>query len=179
MYAEKFSDNLKIHLDKLTPMDKKLFNDIICANEEEFKRGKEPFYTNSTHLPVSYSDDVFEVLELQDELQSRYTGGTVLHGFIGEKIHNITGLKQLIRIICDKFKLPYFTITPTFSVCPSCGYIAGEHPQCSGCESECEVYSRVVGYLRPVQQWNKGKKQEFKERITYKVCESEACKSAH
>ncbi|MCA9399992.1 MAG: ribonucleoside triphosphate reductase [Candidatus Omnitrophica bacterium] len=162
---------------RLAKMDKKLFNDIICANEEEYKDGKEPFYTNSTHLPVGYSDDIFEVLELQDELQSRYTGGTVLHGFVGEKIHNIGGLKQLIRIICEKFKLPYFTITPTFSVCPNCGYVAGEHPQCPRCENTCEVYSRVVGYLRPVEQWNKGKKEEFKERMTYKVCESEACKS--
>lgn len=164
---------------RLAKMDKKTFGDIICANEQEVREGKEPFYTNSTHLPVGYSDDIFEVLELQDELQSRYTGGTVLHGFVGEKIHNITGLKQLIRIICEKFKLPYFTITPTFSVCPGCGYVAGEHPQCPRCKNECEVYSRVVGYLRPVQQWNKGKKEEFKERKTYKVCESEACKNSH
>lgn len=164
---------------RLAKMDKKAFGDIVCANEDEFKEGKEPFYTNSTHLPVGYSDDIFEVLELQDELQSRYTGGTVLHGFVGEKIHNVLGLKQLIRIICEKFKLPYFTITPTFSVCPNCGYVAGEHPQCPRCENACEVYSRVVGYLRPVEQWNKGKKEEFKERRTYKVCESEVCKSAH
>lgn len=164
---------------RLSKMDKKLFGNIICANEKEVEEGKEPFYTNSTHLPVNFSDDIFEVLELQDELQSRYTGGTVLHGFIGEKIHNVAGLKQLIRIICERFKLPYFTITPTFSVCPNCGYVPGEHPQCPKCESVCEVYSRVVGYLRPVQQWNKGKKQEFKERKTYKVCESKACKSVH
>ncbi|MCA9398339.1 MAG: ribonucleoside triphosphate reductase, partial [Candidatus Omnitrophica bacterium] len=164
---------------RLAKMDKKMFSDIICANEEEFKAGKEPFYTNSTHLPVGYSDDIFEVLELQDKLQSRYTGGTVLHGFVGEKIHNVVGLKQLIRIICEKFKLPYFTITPTFSVCPNCGYVAGEHPECPRCENTCEVYSRVVGYLRPVEQWNKGKKEEFKERKTYKVCESEVCKSVH
>ena len=164
---------------RLAKMDKKLFGKIICANESEYRQGKEPFYTNSTHLPVNYTDDIFEVLELQDELQSRYTGGTVLHGFIGEKIHNVSGLKNLIRIICDQFKLPYFTITPTFSVCPSCGYMPGEHPECAQCGSECEVYSRVVGYLRPVQQWNKGKKQEFNERKTYKLCESEACKSVH
>lgn len=164
---------------RLAKMDKKMFGDIICANEEEVKRGREPFYTNSTHLPVNYSDDIFEVLELQDDLQTRYTGGTVLHGFVGEKINNVAGVKQLVRIICDRFKLPYFTITPTFSVCPSCGYVAGEHPQCPKCREACEVYSRIVGYLRPVQQWNKGKKEEFKQRKTYKLCESEACKSSH
>jgi len=164
---------------RLARMDKKEFRDIVCANDPEVKNGKAPFYTNSTHLPVNHSDDIFDVLELQDELQSRYTGGTVLHGFIGEKIHNTEGLKQLIRIICDKFKLPYFTITPTFSVCPQCGYVAGEHPECPACGTVCEVYSRVVGYLRPVQQWNLGKKQEFKERKTYHLCESAACKSVH
>lgn len=164
---------------RLARMDKTKSPEIICANDEDVKSGKAPFYTNSTHVPVGHSDDIFEVLELQDELQSRYTGGTVLHGFIGEKIHNVEGLKQLIRIICDKFKLPYFTITPTFSICPQCGYTAGEHPECAKCGSACEVYSRVVGYLRPVQQWNLGKKEEFKERKTYRLCESEACKSAH
>ncbi|MCK5260369.1 MAG: ribonucleoside triphosphate reductase, partial [Candidatus Omnitrophica bacterium] len=119
-------------------------------------------------------DDIFEVLDLQDDLQSRYTGGTVLHGFVGEKIDNIEGLKSMIRMICTRYKLPYFTITPTFSVCPSCGYIAGEHHTCSKCESACEVYSRVVGYLRPIQQWNNGKKAEFDIRKTYKV-QQETC----
>jgi ribonucleoside-triphosphate reductase len=164
---------------RLAKMDKKTFGDIICANEDEVKEGREPFYTNSTHLPVNYSDDILEVLELQDELQTRYTGGTVLHGFIGEKINDTAGLKQLIRMICERFKLPYFTITPTFSICPGCGYVAGEHPQCPKCKEACEVYSRIVGYLRPVAQWNKGKKEEFKERKTYKLCASEACKSSH
>lgn len=163
---------------RLAKMDKKTFGDIICANEDEVKEGREPFYTNSTHLPVNYSDDIFEVLELQDDLQTRYTGGTVLHSFIGEKINDTAGLKQLIRMICEKFKLPYFTITPTFSICPSCGYVAGEHPQCPKCKEACEVYSRIVGYLRPVQQWNMGKKEEFKQRKTYKLCESEVCRNA-
>ncbi len=155
---------------RMAKMDKVRFSQIICANEDEFKNGREPYYTNSTHLPVNYSDDVFEVLELQDALQTRYTGGTVLHGFVGEKIDNAEGLKHLIRTICERFHLPYFTITPTFSVCPNCGYVAGEHKFCPKCETECEVYSRIVGYLRPVQQWNKGKKEEFKQRKTYKVC---------
>jgi len=162
---------------RLAKMDKDAYPGIICANEDEYQKGHEPFYTNSTHLPVNYSEDIFEVLEHQDSLQTKYTGGTVLHGFVGERIHNIEGLKQLVKIICQKFKLPYFTITPTFSVCPNCGYRAGEHKLCDKCQCACEVYSRVVGYLRPVQQWNKGKKEEFKERVTYKICASEACKS--
>lgn len=155
---------------RLAKKDKDIYPQIICANDEEYKKGHEPFYTNSTHLPVSYSEDIFEVLEHQDNVQTKYTGGTVLHGFVGERIHNIEGLKQLVKIVCQKFKLPYFTITPTFSVCPNCGYRAGEYKLCDKCQSECEVYSRVVGYLRPVQQWNKGKKEEFKERVTYKLC---------
>jgi ribonucleoside-triphosphate reductase len=155
---------------RLARLDKKVFPDILCANDDAFRQGREPFYTNSTHLPVEYSDDIFAVLELQDGLQTRYTGGTVLHGFIGEKIHNIEGLKKLIRLICEKFRLPYFTITPTFSVCPNCGYAPGEHPSCADCQSPCEVYSRVVGYLRPVQQWNKGKQEEFRQRKTYHLC---------
>jgi len=155
---------------RLAKADKKKFSDITCANEEDYRFGAEPYYTNSTHLPVGYSDDIFEVLDLQDSLQTRYTGGTVLHGFVGEKISNTQGLKSLVKIICERYRLPYFTITPTFSVCPSCGYVAGEHQACPQCEKTCEVYSRVVGYLRPVQQWNKGKKAEFSDRQTYKVC---------
>jgi len=159
----------------LAKQDKEIYGHIICANEAEYRKGREPFYTNSTHLPVNYSDDIFEVLDLQDELQTRYTGGTVLHGFIGEKIENVAGLKSLIRMICTRYRLPYFTITPTFSVCPSCGYIAGEHGECPTCQSACEVYSRVVGYLRPVQQWNNGKKEEFVKRQTYKI-DRQPCK---
>ncbi len=155
---------------RLARLDKDNLADIICANEEEYQKGKEPFYTNSTHLPVGYSDDIFEVLDLQDDLQSRYTGGTVLHGFVGEKIDDTESLKALIKTVCHKYKLPYFTITPTFSVCPSCGYLAGEQEYCPKCQAECEIYSRVVGYLRPVQQWNKGKKQEFAQRKTYRIC---------
>ncbi len=160
---------------RLARSDKEAFSDIFCANEDSWKEGKEPFYTNSTHLPVGYSDDIFEVLDLQDDLQSKYTGGTVLHGFVGEKIEDVESLKNLIRTICHKYKLPYFTITPTFSVCPNCGYIAGENEFCPKCESECEVYSRVVGYLRPVKQWNKGKKEEFLQRKTYQISDPKCC----
>jgi ribonucleoside-triphosphate reductase len=155
---------------RLAKLDKQRYPEIICANESEFHQHHEPFYTNSTHLPVNFSDDVFEVLELQDELQSRYTGGTVLHIFLGEKITNTEGLKSLIRHICSKYKIPYFTITPTFSVCPHCGYSAGEHYVCLECGHDCEVFSRVVGYLRPVAQWNPGKQEEFRNRRVYKSC---------
>jgi ribonucleoside-triphosphate reductase (formate) len=158
---------------RLARIDKAAFPEIICANEDLYQNGHEPFYTNSTHLAVNYSDDVFEVLDIQDHLQVKYTGGTVLHLFVGERIENTVALKQLIRTVCEKYHLPYFTITPTFSVCPNCGYIAGEHKFCVKCESECEVYSRVVGYLRPVKQWNNGKKEEFVSRKTYKLCKSE------
>lgn len=157
---------------RMARLDKELHPQIICANEAQYQNGREPFYTNSTHTAVNYSDDVFEVLDIQDPLQVKYTGGTVLHVFVGEKIEDAAALKKLVRTICEKYHLPYFTITPTFSVCPNCGYIAGEHKFCVKCEQECEVYSRVVGYLRPVKQWNKGKKEEFVNRRTYHICGS-------
>ncbi len=149
--------------------DKAKFNDIICANEEEFKQGSDPFYTNSTHLPVNYTDDIFEALELQDPLQTKYTGGTVQHLFLGEEVTDIEVVKNLVDRVSRSFKLPYFTLTPTFSVCPSHGYISGEHEKCDTCDSETEVYSRVVGYLRPVGQWNNGKQTEFCMRKTFNV----------
>ena len=154
----------------LAKLDKAKFTDIICANEADYANGCEPFYSNSSHLPVQHTNDIFAALDHQDDLQSLYTGGTVLHGFIGERIGDTQALKNLVRTICSQYRLPYFTITPTFSICPSCGYLPGEKPTCEKCASECEVYSRVVGYLRPVKQWNKGKKEEFRERKTYHVC---------
>ncbi len=155
---------------RLARKDKELYKGIICANEKAVREnGAEPFYTNSTHLPVDYTDDVFESLDIQDDYQTRYTGGTVVHLFVGEKITDVKGVKSLVRKICNNYKLPYFTITPTFSVCPNHGYSAGEHQKCEKCEAECEVYSRVVGYLRPVRQWNKGKRAEFAARKTYAV----------
>jgi ribonucleoside-triphosphate reductase len=152
---------------RLARIDKNKFPDIIVANEEEYRKGAEPFYTNSTHLPVNYTDDIFEVLEKQDQLQTLYTGGTVIHIFVGEKIDSKEGIKKLVKTICENFRLPYFTITPTFSVCPNDGYISGEYFTCPKCGSITEVYSRIVGYLRPVSQWNKGKYEEFKMRKTY------------
>lgn len=154
---------------RLAKIDKNKYHDIICANEEEYKKGAEPFYTNSTHLPVNYTDDIFEALEHQDELQAKYTGGTVLHIFVGEKIENENVVRNLVKKICENYRLPYFTITPTFSICPSHGYIAGEHHICPQCNSTTEVYSRIVGYFRPVSQWNVGKREEFKLRKTYKI----------
>ncbi|MEM4347650.1 MAG: ribonucleoside triphosphate reductase [Candidatus Altiarchaeota archaeon] len=155
---------------RLAKIDKEKYPDIICANESEYKRRRaEPFYTNSTHLPVNYTDDIFEAFELQDDLQTRYTGGTVLHIFAGERIQNPMIIKKLVKKLCENYHLPYFTFTPTFSVCPSHGYLDGEQKECPKCGSETEVYSRIVGYLRPVKQWNFGKKEEFKIRKTYKV----------
>lgn len=152
--------------------DKEQFKDIIVANEEEYRRGAEPYYTNSTQLPVYYTDDLFKALKLQDELQTRYTGGTVFHVFLGESAPSPEAAKRLVKKICEQFHLPYFTLTPTFSVCPSHGYLNGKKPVCPVCAAEgkqtsCEVYSRVVGYLRPVDQWNAGKQAEFQNRKSF------------
>jgi len=154
---------------RLSKLDKKKYPEIICANESKFREGAQPFYTNSTQLPVNFTDDVFEALELQDEIQTKYTGGTVLHIFVGEKIENPQIVKKLVKSICNNYRLPYFTITPTFSICPQHGYISGEYKTCPECGRECEVYSRVVGYLRPVSSWNDGKQEEFRLRKTFKV----------
>lgn len=151
---------------RLAQKDKEKYPDIITSGTKSV-----PYYTNSTMLPVNFTDDVFEALKLQDDLQIKYTGGTVMHLFMGERITGIQTIKSLVRKVFEKFSLPYITITPTFSICPTHGYIAGEHFLCPECtiSQPCEVYSRIVGYLRPVQQWNKGKEQEFKERKEYKV----------
>jgi ribonucleoside-triphosphate reductase len=154
---------------RFASLDKKRFSDIICANEKEFQQGSDPFYTNSTHLPVNYTDDLFEALELQDPLQTKYTGGTVQHLFLGEEVSDTRVVKQLVNKVSSTFKLPYFTLTPTFSICPAHGYIAGEHPTCGTCQADTEIYSRVVGYLRPVAQWNNGKQTEFAMRKTFNV----------
>ncbi|MBU1163381.1 MAG: ribonucleoside triphosphate reductase [Proteobacteria bacterium] len=154
---------------RLAMLDKKQFPGIICANEEDCKKGGDPYYTNSTQLPVNYTDDIFETLTLQDQLQVKYTGGTVLHIFLGERVDDIEAVKGLIRKVATNFRLPYFTLTPTFSICPSHGYLIGKQEKCSICNQETEIYSRVVGYLRPVKQWNNGKRAEFNMRKTFKV----------
>ncbi|MDL2286189.1 ribonucleoside triphosphate reductase [Desulfococcaceae bacterium OttesenSCG-928-F15] len=148
--------------------DKKKFPDMLFANTDEVGKGGQPFYTNSTHLPVNYSDDLFEVLDLQDELQTKYTGGTVLHIFLGEEVRDTQVTRSLVKKITSGYKLPYFTLTPTFSVCPSHGYISGAKTSCATCNSATEVYSRVVGYLRPIGQWNDGKQAEFSLRKTFR-----------
>ncbi|MFP4477159.1 MAG: ribonucleoside triphosphate reductase [Desulfatibacillaceae bacterium] len=154
---------------RLARMDKRRYPEILCANEQEVARGASPFYTNSTQLPVDYTDDLFETLSLQDELQSRYTGGTVLHIFLGEQVSSTKAVRNVLKKITSNYKLPYLTLSPTFSVCPSHGYIKGEQHVCPTCGDECEVYSRVVGYLRPVGQWNDGKQAEFGMRRTFSV----------
>jgi ribonucleoside-triphosphate reductase len=154
---------------RLAKMDKQRYPDIICANEPAASQGGQPFYTNSTHLPVNYTDDVFQALDLQDPLQSRYTGGTVLHGFLGEAAAEPQAVKAFIRTVCRRYHLPYLTISPVFSVCPEHGYINGEHHECPACGVETEVYSRIVGYFRPVKQWNEGKRAEFELRKSYAI----------
>lgn len=148
---------------RFASIDKKRFPDIITANEDAVKKGAAPYYTNSSQLPVNYTDNIFEALKLQDELQTKYTGGTVFHTFIGERLDG-ENVKNLVKKISENFKLPYFTITPTFSVCQDHGYINGEKDSCPTCGKNTEVYSRVVGYLRPKQHWNKGKQSEFDDR---------------
>lgn len=154
---------------RLAMLDKKQYPGILCANEDEYRKGAAPFYTNSTQLPVNYTDDIFETLGLQDELQTKYTGGTVLHIYLEEQVGDPEAIKSLIRKVVTSYRLPYFTLTPTFSVCPSHGYLKGEKERCPSCHSETEVYSRVVGYLRPVKQWNNGKQAEFSMRRSFRL----------
>jgi len=125
-------------------------------------------------LPVYFTEDIFEALDLQNDLQTKYTGGTVLHGFLGERLWDIDTTKKLVRKIAESYELPYFTLTPTFSICPVHGYIPGEHLTCPRCviEQKTEVYSRVVGYIRPVEQWNQGKQSEFKDRKEFVIAKN-------
>ncbi len=159
---------------RLARLDKQKFDAIKCANEQEYQSGAKPFYTNSTQLPVNYTDDIFELLDNQDDLQTRYTGGTVVHIFAGERVYDTNVVKNLVKKVCENYKLPYFTFSPTFSVCPTHGYVAGEHFTCPDCGANCEVFSRVVGYISPVNQWNEGKAEEFKLRKTFDI-ENKTC----
>jgi ribonucleoside-triphosphate reductase len=152
---------------RLAQLDKADFPETAHFANGLGKEVKHPFYTNSTHLPVNYTDDLFELLDLQDNLQTKYTGGTVVHFFLGERMADPKALKNLVKKICNNYKLPYFTFSPSFSVCPNHGYINGEQKQCLSCGTNCEIYSRVVGFLRPVEQWNNGKKAEFVMRKQY------------
>lgn len=152
---------------RLARMDKQRYGSIRVANEDKLRPGVEPFYTNSSHMPVDASSDLFDVLEHQNKLQPLYTGGTVFHTFLGEKLHSWKAAANLIKKMTETTNIPYFTLTPTFSICPTHGYITGEAFTCPTCASECEVYSRVVGYMRPVKQWNDGKQAEFSIRATF------------
>ncbi len=150
---------------RLAMLDKQRFAEIVCANEADVRRGSAvPYYTNSSQLPVGHTDDLFETLRLQDDLQCKYTGGTVLHIFLGERVQDPAVVRRLVRKIASSHRLPYFTLTPTFSICPTHGYLEGEQTHCRLCREATEVYSRVVGYLRPVKQWNSAKQAEFADR---------------
>ncbi|MBQ1862175.1 MAG: ribonucleoside triphosphate reductase [Clostridia bacterium] len=153
---------------RLAKHDVARYPDIITATE----KGNTPYYTNSSHLPVGYTDDIFEALDIQDELQTLYTSGTVFHAFLGEKLPNWQSAAALVRKIAENYKLPYYTLSPTYSVCKNHGYIEGERYECPHCGEPTEVYSRITGYYRPVQAWNDGKTQEFAERKTYNIANS-------
>ena len=147
--------------------DKEQFPDIITANENGT-----PYYTNSSHLPVGFTSDIFDALDIQDELQTLYTSGTVFHAFLGEKLPDWKAAAALVKKIADNYKLPYYTLSPTYSICKDHGYLAGEQYTCPICGGKTEVYSRITGYYRPVQNWNDGKAQEFKDRQVYDIAHS-------
>ena len=150
---------------RLAKHDVKRFGDIKTAGGE----GETPYYTNSSRLPVGYTEDIFAALDVQDDLQTLYTSGTVFHAFLGEKLPNWKSAANLVRKIAENYKLPYYTMSPTYSVCRAHGYIAGEHFTCPECGEKTEVYSRITGYYRPVQNWNDGKAQEYKDRLVYNI----------
>ena len=179
-YQEKYGDLYNLEATpaesttyRFAKHDKERFPDIITANENGT-----PYYTNSSHLPVGYTEDIFTALEIQDELQTRYTSGTVFHAFLGEKLPDWKAAASLVRKIAENHKLPYYTMSPTYSVCGDHGYITGEHYTCPICGKETEVYSRITGYYRPVKNWNEGKSQEFKDRLEYNVGTSVLKKTA-
>ena len=173
-YQEKYGDLYNLEATpaestsyRLAKHDRERYPDIITASQ-----GDTPYYTNSSHLPVSFTDDVFTALDIQDELQTLYTSGTVFHTFLGEKLPDWRAAANLVRKIAENYRLPYYTISPTYSVCADHGYISGEHFTCPKCGKKTEVYSRITGYYRPVQNWNNGKAQEYSERLEYNVADS-------
>ena len=171
IYQEKYGDLYNLEATpaestsyRLAKHDKAQYPDIITANE-----GGTPYYTNSSHLPVGYTEDIFSALDVQDELQTLYTSGTVFHAFLGEKLPDWKAAARLVRTIAENYRLPYYTLSPTYSVCKDHGYLAGEQWTCPECGKETEVYSRITGYYRPVKNWNDGKAQEYKDRKVYDV----------
>ena len=174
-YQEKYGDLFNLEATpaestsyRLAKHDVADYPDIITANEA----GGSPYYTNSSHLPVSYTEDVFSALDVQDKLQTKYTSGTVFHTFLGEKLPDWKAAATLVRKIAENYELPYYTMSPTYSICKEHGYLTGEQFTCPYCGNETEVYSRITGYYRPVQNWNAGKSQEFKERKVYDIAAS-------
>ena len=170
-YQEKYGDLYNLEATpaestsyRLAKHDRKLYPDIIAASKSD---DATPYYTNSSHLPVSYTADIFDALDIQDELQTLYTSGTVFHSFLGERLPNWQSAMKLVRTIAENYRLPYYTISPTYSVCVDHGYLSGEVNVCPVCGKRTEVYSRITGYYRPVQNWNDGKTQEWKERKLY------------
>lgn len=170
-YQEKYGDLYNLEATpaestayRFAKHDKDNYPDIITAN-----MNGTPYYTNSSHLPVGYTDDIFSALDVQDELQTLYTSGTVFHAFLGEKLPSWKSAMELVRKIAENYKLPYYTMSPTYSICSDHGYITGEHMKCPICGKQTEVYSRITGYYRPVQNWNDGKAQEFRDRKTYAI----------
>ncbi len=175
-YQEKYGDLYNLEATpaestafRLAKHDLKRFPDIVTAAKTE---DDAPYYTNSSHLPVGYTEDIFTALDVQDELQTLYTSGTVFHAFLGEKLPDWKAAATLVRKIAENYKLPYYTMSPTYSVCRTHGYIAGEEFTCPECGEKTEVYSRITGYYRPVQNWNDGKSQEYKDRLVYDVANS-------
>ena len=171
-YQEKYGDLYNLEATpaestsyRLAKHDRKRFPDIITAAKE----GDTPYYTNSSHLPVGYTEDIFEALDIQDELQTLYTSGTVFHAFLGEKMPDWSSAAALVKKIAENYRLPYYTLSPTYSVCAQHGYIAGEKHTCPTCGGKTEIYSRITGYYRPVQNWNDGKAQEYKDRLEYSI----------
>ena len=171
-YQEKYGDLYNLEATpaestsyRLAKHDKKFYPDIVTATDKT--KGSTPYYTNSSHLPVGYTDDIFEALDMQDELHTLYTSGTVFHAYLGEKLPSWKSAANLVRTIADNYRLPYYSISPTYTVCKNHGYIAGEVYVCPECGEKTEVYSRITGYYRPVQNWNDGKTQEYKERKVY------------
>ena len=150
---------------RLAKHDKKHYPDIITAGKE----GDTPYYTNSSHLPVDFTTDIFDALDMQDELHTLYTSGTVFHAFLGEKLPDWQAAAKLVRTIAENYELPYYTLSPTYSICKEHGYLAGEHYTCPKCGAKAEVYSRITGYYRPVQNWNEGKLQEYDNRTEYNI----------
>ena len=169
-YQEKYGDLYNL---EATPAESTTFR-FAKHDTEEFpkiitaeKNGGAPYYTNSTHLPVGYTDDIFDALEMEDDMQTMYTSGTVFHGFLGQELPDWRAASALVRKISENFRLPYYTLSPTYSVCVDHGYISGKHFECPYCGRDAEVYSRITGYYRPVRNWNDGKVSEFKNRRTY------------